>query len=101
MKVTAPTDAANAAWGLNGQTITVSIQVSSTIKDLKEMLSGMFGAMPANKQQLKGKLGYLKDVQTLAGTSISCHFALNYNTVYARISAYVCYIIFFNELFRH
>jgi hypothetical protein len=44
---------APAAWNLQGQTVTVNLPVTSTVKQLKEALSAQLGGMPANKQQLK------------------------------------------------
>ncbi len=42
----------------------------STIKDVKEALTNYYGGLPSNKQQLKGKIGFLKDNQTLASVNI-------------------------------
>jgi len=43
-----------AAWNLQGQTVSVALNVSSTVKQLKEALAAQqLGGMPPSKQQLK------------------------------------------------
>ena len=64
-----PTDATvDAAWQMDGRTVTVAVDVMLTIKQLKETaLVAKFGGMPASKYQLKhATLGFLKDRLTLA-----------------------------------
>ena len=60
------------AWGLQGQTVDVSVLVTSTIKHFKEALSALLGGMPAAKQQLKAVTGgaFFKDTQTLADLNL-------------------------------
>lgn len=78
LKVVVPVDssAAAASWGLAGQTVTISINVMSTCKELKERLSQELGGMPVNKQQLKvisnaSVIGtFLKDANSLAAMNI-------------------------------
>lgn len=41
-----------AAWNLQGQTVTVAVNVTDSVKQLK-VLSALQGGMPANKLQLK------------------------------------------------
>jgi hypothetical protein len=67
-----PVDASVAAWGLGGQTVTVTVPVTCTIKLLKEALTSVLGGMPGNKQQLKALTGggFFKDTQTLATLNI-------------------------------
>jgi len=52
-------------WGLDGKTVTVSLDVNDTVKNIKASLSKELG-MPQNKMQLKGKDGFLKDAHSLA-----------------------------------
>lgn len=67
--VNIPSDSSS-SWELRGQTVTVSIHVTQSVKELKESISPLVGGMPANKQQLKGVSGFLKDKETLAGLNI-------------------------------
>eukprot|EP00604_Paraphysomonas_vestita_P002037 CAMPEP_0174819868 /NCGR_PEP_ID=MMETSP1107-20130205/3324_1 /TAXON_ID=36770 /ORGANISM="Paraphysomonas vestita, Strain GFlagA" /LENGTH=505 /DNA_ID=CAMNT_0016034115 /DNA_START=395 /DNA_END=1909 /DNA_ORIENTATION=- len=60
----------NPAWDLRGQTLSISISVTQTIKDLKDLIGEAVGGMVASKQQLKGPSGFLKDQQTLASLNI-------------------------------
>ena len=67
-----PTDASVPAWGLGGQSVSVSLSVTSTVRQLKESLSSMLGGMPVAKQQLKAITGgaFFKDTQTLAALNL-------------------------------
>jgi len=68
-----PTDGTNAAWNLNGQTISISLSegVATTCKALKTLASSShLGNIPLGKFQLKAKAGFLKDSQTLAAVNI-------------------------------
>lgn len=69
-----PSDPANSAWCLNGQTISFETPVLATGKDIKDRLSALLGGMPANKMQIRVRertdLGFLKDTQTLATLNI-------------------------------
>lgn len=68
--VLAPIDSSNANFNLRGQEETVSVNIMATIKQLKDLLTEKFGGMPGNKMQLKGRLGFLKDTQSLASLNI-------------------------------
>lgn len=71
--VTVPNNAIsniNPAWDLRGQTLDISIHVTQTVKDLKDLIGEAVGGMVASKQQLKGPSGFLKDQQTLASLNI-------------------------------
>lgn len=67
-----PVDSSTAAWGLEGQTVSVTVSVTCNIKTLKEMLTSVLGGMPGNKQQLKALTGgsFFKDNQTLASLNL-------------------------------
>lgn len=72
LRVQVPSDSNNSGWKLNGQMLTLSCSVSSTVKEVKQMLSVELGGMPPNKQQLKDMLlGFLKDSSSLAKYNIS------------------------------
>ena len=72
MHTASPVDSTVPAWGLQGQTVDVSVLVTSTIKQFKEALSALLGGMPAAKQQLKAVTGgaFFKDTQTLADLNL-------------------------------
>jgi len=81
-----PTAGASDAWGLRGQTLTVSVSVTASIKQFKEAAAAQLGGMPASKQQIRrcfvtsgsggqaaaagGGGGFLKDAATLAELNI-------------------------------
>jgi hypothetical protein len=68
-----PVDDSNAAWKLDGQTITMDLPegVKTMCKDLKGMLSSnLLGGIPLGKFQLKAKAGFMKDTQTLAAVNV-------------------------------
>ena len=67
-----PIDTSVPAWGLGGQSVSVSLSVMSTVRQLKESLSSMLGGMPVAKQQLKAITGgaFFKDTQTLAALNL-------------------------------
>ncbi len=69
--INVPNDPTASNWNFNGQTITVSVSVTASVKDLKESLGVEYlGNMPANKMQLKTNAhGFLKDA-TLAALNI-------------------------------
>ena len=73
INITVPNNATaniNPAWDLRGQTLSISISVKQTIKELKDLIGEAVGGMVASKQQLKGSTGFLKDQQTLASLNI-------------------------------
>jgi hypothetical protein len=78
--VSVPNDPSSAAWLLNGQVIEVSLPVTASGKELKDILAGSLGGMPANKQQIRIKakpdVGFLKDTQSLASLNIGHGAAL-------------------------
>eukprot|EP00656_Telonema_subtile_P043013 TRINITY_DN4924_c0_g1_i3.p1 TRINITY_DN4924_c0_g1~~TRINITY_DN4924_c0_g1_i3.p1 ORF type:complete len:700 (+),score=145.02 TRINITY_DN4924_c0_g1_i3:189-2288(+) len=53
-------------WTLNGQTVSISLSVMSTIKDFKDKLGDALGGMPARNQKIKHRAAFLKDNLTLA-----------------------------------
>lgn len=75
-----PIDQSLASWNLNGQQLIIKITVTSTVKELKEIISLQLGGMPTNKQQLKemNSSTFCKDVETLAKINIGegCHLEL-------------------------
>ena len=73
-----PVESSLATWNLNGQQLMIKITVTSTVKELKEMISLQLGGMPANKQQLKemNSSTFCKDVETLAKLNIGEGFHL-------------------------
>jgi len=57
-----PNDPSNSAWNFNGQIVSLSVDVKSNIKQVKEELNSHLGGMPVNKIQLKSRnTGFLKD----------------------------------------
>lgn len=89
INVTSDTSPTASTWGLKGQTLSVSFNVSALGKEVKEYLSNVLGGMPVNKQQLKvlatarmrpgagvgASVGsYLKDTSTLAAMNIGDGF---------------------------
>mmetsp|Transcript_7374 Transcript_7374/g.8577 ORF Transcript_7374/g.8577 Transcript_7374/m.8577 type:complete len:108 (-) Transcript_7374:96-419(-) len=61
----------NSGWNFNGQSISVSVDVMTTIKAVKGRLTSELGGMPVNKMQLKSAAqGFLKDGATLAFLNI-------------------------------
>jgi len=61
----------NSGWNFNGQILSVSVDVMTTIKTVKGRLTSELGGMPVNKMQLKSSaLGFLKDGATLAFLNI-------------------------------
>lgn len=60
----------SATWELRGQSLSVSISVTQSVKDLKDCIGVLIGGMPSNKQQLKSAHGFLKDKETLAALNI-------------------------------
>ena len=67
-----PVDGSVPAWGLGGQSVSVTVSVTCTVKQFKESLSALLGGMPAAKQQLKAVTGgaFFKDSQTLADLNV-------------------------------
>ena len=72
LQVQCPADESNAAWNLQGQTLSVTVgSVMFSVKELKEQLSSLLGGMPPGKMQVKSPLhGFLKDGQSLASYNI-------------------------------
>lgn len=70
VQIQMPSTTPNPAWTLHGQTVSVSIGVMQTVKELKDALGALIGDMPASKQQIKSPAGFLKDNQTLASLNI-------------------------------
>jgi hypothetical protein len=60
----------SATWELRGQSLSVSINVTQSVKELKDCIGVLIGGMPSNKQQLKSPNGFLKDKDTLAALNI-------------------------------
>jgi splicing factor 3A subunit 1 len=62
-----PEDSTYAAWNFCGQTISITVDVMATIKDIKQQIQSQLGGMPPNKMQLrKSNIGFLKDNLSLA-----------------------------------
>ena len=70
--VRVPNDPSFSSWNLNGQEVSITLSVTSTVKEAKEMMSLQLGGMPVNKQQLKERnsTAFCKDVETLAKLNI-------------------------------
>ncbi|KAK1934455.1 Splicing factor 3A subunit 1 [Phytophthora citrophthora] len=64
--VKVPNDPDNAQWKLEGQSLTVEVDVKETIRTLKQKLMTELQNMPVNKQQLKFSMGFVKDALTCA-----------------------------------
>jgi len=64
-------DATTKGWKFNEQTLSVAVDVMTTIKGVKKRLRSELGGMPMNKMQLKSStLGFLRDGATLAFLNI-------------------------------
>ena len=71
LKIRIPNDPTQMAWNFYGQMLVITIDVKSKVKEVKQELSKThLNGMPANKIQLKGASGFLKDSQTLASLNI-------------------------------
>jgi splicing factor 3A subunit 1 len=74
VQVSVPNDPSAGPWELNGQTLSLSLSVSASGRELKELLATSLGGLPINKQQVRRRdrpdLGYLKDSQTLASLNV-------------------------------
>jgi hypothetical protein len=70
IRITIPNDRSNNSWNLNGQCITLTLNVMTKIKVIKEKLQTQLG-MPINKMQLRNStIGFLKDTTSLAYCNI-------------------------------
>ena len=71
LQVRIPNDPAQMAWNFYGQIVSVSVDVMSKVKAVKQELArAHLNGMPANKIQLKSPSGFLKDSATLASLNI-------------------------------
>lgn len=71
LNISIPRDTSNTAWNLDGQTISLQVDVMSSVKAIKESLQTHLGSMPINKIQLKSPdIGFLKDSLSLAYLNI-------------------------------
>jgi len=72
LQIRIPNDPSQMAWNFYGQIISLQIDVTSTVKVVKEELSKQhLNGMPANKIQLKSDaIGFLKPSVTLAALNI-------------------------------
>jgi splicing factor 3A subunit 1 len=62
-----PNDPTYEAWNFNGQTISITVDVMTAVKDIKQQLQSRLGGMPLNKMQLRSSnIGFLKDNLSLA-----------------------------------
>ncbi|KAI9922759.1 hypothetical protein PsorP6_001214 [Peronosclerospora sorghi] len=64
--VKVPNDPDNRQWKLEGQTLTIELDVKDNMRTLKEKLMTELHNMPLNKQQLKFSMGFVKDSLTCA-----------------------------------
>ncbi|KAL4110043.1 hypothetical protein PRIC1_001736 [Phytophthora ramorum] len=64
--VKVPDDPDNAQWKLEGQALTIELDVKDTMRTLKQKLMAELQSMPVNKQQLKFSMGFVKDALTCA-----------------------------------
>jgi splicing factor 3A subunit 1 len=73
LQIRVPNDPTQMAWNFYGQIVSVTVDVMSTVKSIKQDVSkSHFNDMPANKMQLKSKItgAFLKDNLTLAALNI-------------------------------
>eukprot|EP01041_Mallomonas_annulata_P009053 gene9053-18751_t len=70
LSIAVPSDPTAIGFNLNGQIISLSVSVRTSIKDLKDQISVQLGGMASNKFQLKSGSGFLKDTQSLAALNI-------------------------------
>lgn len=72
LQIRIPNDPSQMAWNFYGQILSMSVNVMSKVKTIKEELSRMhLNGMPANKIQFKATAtGFLKDNLTLADLNI-------------------------------
>ncbi|CAB9526684.1 Splicing factor 3A subunit 1 [Seminavis robusta] len=71
LQVRIPNDRSQMAWNFYGQIVSLSVDVMSKVKVVKQELSrAHLNGMPANKIQLKTSTGFLKDSTTLAQLNI-------------------------------
>jgi splicing factor 3A subunit 1 len=72
LQIRVPSDSAQMAWNFYGQMVTLSVNVMTTVKDVKAQLSKKhLNDMPANKILLKDpKGGFLSNNATLASLNI-------------------------------
>ena len=72
LQIRIPNDASQMAWNFYGQIVSVTVDVRSTIRAVKEEVSkAHLNDMPINKIQLKGAQGFLNaDNQSLAALNI-------------------------------
>ena len=73
LQIRVPNDPSQMAWNFYGQIVSVSIDSTSTIKQVKGELSGAhLNGMPANKMQLRNPATgtFLKDAATLASLNL-------------------------------
>ncbi|KAF4318138.1 hypothetical protein G195_008512 [Phytophthora kernoviae 00238/432] len=73
--VNVPNDPDNSQWKLEGQTLTIELDVKDSMRTLKQKLMADLQNMPVNKQQLKFSMGFVKDSLTCA------HYNFVNNTV--------------------
>jgi hypothetical protein len=71
LQIRIPNDPTQMAWNFYGQMLSITVDVKSKVKEVKQELSKThLNGMPANKIQLKGASGFLKDSKTLASLNI-------------------------------
>ena len=72
LQIRVPNDPAQMAWNFYGQTLSMTVDVMSTVKSVKEDLARLhLNGMPANKIIFKGpSSGFLKDKASLAALNI-------------------------------
>ncbi len=70
LTISVPNDPSNSGWMFNGQTISITVDVMTTVKEIKQQLQPQLGGMPVNKMQLKAATGFVKDSLSLAHLNI-------------------------------
>lgn len=70
LTITVPNDPSNSGWMFNGQTISITVDVMTKVKEIKQQLQPKLGGMPVNKMQLKSATGFIKDSLNLAHLNI-------------------------------
>lgn len=65
----------SSTWNFNGQSISITVDVMTKIKAIKQQLLTKLGGMPVNKMQLKSpSVGFLKDGLSLAHLNIGPNY---------------------------
>ncbi|KAF1318383.1 Splicing factor 3 subunit, partial [Globisporangium splendens] len=64
--INVPQEPEHSQWKLEGQTLSIEVDIKDNIRTVKEKIMSELNGMPVNKQQLKIPVGFLKDTLTCA-----------------------------------